>query len=98
MLADPLGETAIWLGSGDGTFLRSKQPEFLGGAIAADVNSDDKPDLISGYGEVLLGNGDGTFLQGQSFNAGYAVVGGLVVADFNRGGKVDIASGCCNSP
>jgi hypothetical protein len=46
-------------------------------------------------GEVLLGNGNGTFNEtpsGLAFNVGYAgaTLLGLVVADFNHDGKLDL--------
>jgi hypothetical protein len=77
------------------------------GPIAADLNNDGKLDLIFFVQDqaganpyVALGNGDGTF-QPQ-----VAIVGGLVdfpqdlvLADFNKDGKLDIALvTCCSVP
>src|SRR5262245_47271165 len=91
-LSDGLGIVEVWLGRGDGTFLRPKKPEStLGVGVSADFNSDGLPDLVSTYWgshSVSLGNGDGTFREVANFFTG---AGGVpVVADFNQDGNADL--------
>jgi hypothetical protein len=93
---------SILLGNGDGTFQpqtvypTGSSSDFPTALIAADVNGDGIPDLVrtaalytAGVG-VLLGNGDGTF-QPVQINIGSAY--GVVAADFNGDGKLDLAVG-----
>src|SRR5262249_8924038 len=94
-------QASVMLGNGDGTFSPpTNYPLPLGfspeGIATADVTADGKLDLITGVfntGEqvsVLWGNGDGTFQP----RADYAGGGfSLALADFNRDGALDIASG-----
>ena len=92
----------IMLGNGDGTFqpiarLRTGQNRLL---LAADFNADGRVDL-AGVGatsagdtvvSIYLGNGDGTLQPAQnSWVRGGVYPGGMVAADFNRDGKVDLA-------
>jgi len=92
---------SVLLGNGDGTF-QSPLYSNIGDItfmVVADVNNDQKPDLIVQTGSagtpgqtlmVLLGNGDGTFKSPVSYyDAG---LGTLLVADFNGDGKPDIAA------
>ena len=71
--------------------------------VVADVNGDDKPDLVvansgasgaPGSIAVLLGNGDGTFQPAQTIPLGqqFAYPTGLAVADLNGDGKLDIVA------
>jgi RHS repeat-associated protein len=91
-------------GTGDGTF----QPAVViasgiqGGFVdyaAADVNHDDKLDLIGiavfSAVHVQLGNGDGTFQAPVLYNAyhagGFGTLGQVVLADFDWDGHLDVA-------
>jgi sugar lactone lactonase YvrE len=100
----PLGSGTTGL-----TFLNSQTPatSFDPWSVAAgDFNGDGIPDLAvanqsSSSVTVLLGNGDGTFTQAT--NSPISVGGGalaVVVGDFNRDGKADLAvlSGAYNGP
>jgi len=85
----------VMLGNGDGTFrqVSNSSSAELGPIIAADINADGLPDIVTvdrnGL-SVYLGNGDGTFQAGLSttFKVGGSA---LVAADFNRDGKMDVA-------
>jgi hypothetical protein len=96
-----LGGVGVLLGNGDGTFqpvspLRSGQTQKL---LAGDFNLDGKLDLAA-VGKnaggntvvsVYLGNGDGTLRPTQNtFVHGGVDPAGLVAADFNQDGKVDM--------
>jgi hypothetical protein len=87
----------ILIGVGDGTFL---PPQAIGGEFASfygltadgDFNGDQKPDLVffvRGSVAILLGNGDGTFQSGSM--AEFGSDGQILVADFNRDGRSDLA-------
>jgi hypothetical protein len=86
----------VFLGNGDGTFQSPlfSNSSLTGGELSAtgDFNSDGKPDLIAqdGYGDdfTYLGNGDGTFTEVSTGWGSWP--GGIVVADLNRDGKLDV--------
>jgi FG-GAP-like repeat/FG-GAP repeat len=67
-------------------------------SIAADLNGDGKPEIISANCNddsitVYVNNGDGSFQSGVNYSvpgAGYVEPYGLAVADFNRDGKNDV--------
>jgi hypothetical protein len=93
----PVPTISVLLGKGDGTF----QPYvdyFTGGqpysVVAADVNGDGKPDLISATAAnsvaVLIGRGDGTFSRSTDYVGG-SVPMGVTSGDFNGDGKPDLA-------
>ena len=94
---------SVLLGNGDGNFQApvfypqsNYSPIIPPSAVVADFNNDHKPDLaVAGFSTgalgVFLGNGDGTFASPVSyFDDDF---GPLLVADFNGGGKLDIAAG-----
>jgi hypothetical protein len=96
---------AVLLGNGDGTFQTAvnytvgSSPQ---GIAAADLNADDKPDLVSadecgddpecrdGTVSVLLGNGDGTFQPRLTFPEGIFPLS-VAVADFDGDHHRDLA-------
>jgi uncharacterized protein YuzE len=92
---------SVLLGKGDGTFLppatfaAGTSPD---GIAVGDFNNDGNPDLaVADFGtgtsaglSILLGNGKGGFTSGATYNFGiYA--GGVVTADFNGDGHLDLA-------
>jgi hypothetical protein len=92
----------VSLGNGDGTFqpptvyfdTHAGFDEFV---VAGDFNQDGKLDLAvtdpAGVVKILMGNGDGTFQLPMRFPTAASVAGlrSLVLGDFDRDGKVDIA-------
>jgi hypothetical protein len=99
----PSGAAGVLLGNGDGTFQAVKtysSGSFLATSIAvADVNGDNKPDLlVANWGpsnplsnvSVLLGNGDGTFQKAQIYNSGGQYANAIAAADVNGDGKIDL--------
>jgi hypothetical protein len=96
---------SILLGYGDGTFQTAKTTaagDYVTGIVAGDFNGDGKLDIVAASGDpssgmlaFFAGNGNGTFQPSQTIAAGsqltYAGVAGVVSADFNGDGKLDLA-------
>ena len=105
--ANSSGSVSAFLGSGSGGF--GIETDYKVGAAASaiavgDFNGDGKQDLATastgaGTMSVLLGDGKGSFGSRRNFAAGAtgSSVLGLAVADFNRDGKPDVATGDCAS-
>ena len=99
------GTVSVLLGNGDGTFLPHQDYPAGTGADAVavnDFNGDGKPDLAvvnancpftpcgPGSVSILLGNGNGTFQTHADYDVG-TTPRGIVVADFNGDGPLDVA-------
>jgi VCBS repeat protein/HYDIN/CFA65/VesB family protein len=102
------GHAAIFLGNGDGTF--QIETDYNTGIApfaitVGDFNGDGKLDLAtanfgflepqSGTVSVLSGNGDGTFQSPDNYPTGLTPQA-IVAADFNRDGRLDLATACFN--
>src|SRR5262249_36312432 len=88
---------AVLLGQGDGSFGPAQTyPVTYANEIAlGDMNADGNLDIVAanaaiGETTAVLGNGDGTFRSPTTFLAGGD---GVVLADFNRDGRLDASSG-----
>src|SRR5262249_28845072 len=88
----------LLLGNGDGTLrpavALTAEPCYS--IIAADLDGDGKVDLAAihtGQVAVLLGDGKGGFRKHGSYEAGIGDGSELVVGDFDRDGKPDLALG-----
>lgn len=87
----------------DGDFGSRNMPDIpIDGEVralqAGDFNKDGKLDLAEAFTrsgvnavKVLLGNGDGTFRLKGNYSTGYKPTG-LAVGDYNRDGKLDLAT------
>lgn len=94
----------VLLGNGNGTFqppvdyTTGNEP---GAVTVADLNGDDKLDIVAAnfgvFGgntvSVLIGNGDGTFQPQQQYTTSLGALS-VIAADFNGDGKLDLAIDC----
>jgi hypothetical protein len=96
------GMVSVLLANPNGGFRPAQfYPIASAQAVAVgDFNGDGKLDVVVATGRsdtaiVLLGNGDGTLQPAQGYAYGPALDGGLgmVVADFNGDGKLDVVMG-----
>lgn len=99
------GTVAVLLGNGDGSFQAPLNYDSGGlwalSVAVADVNADNKPDLVVaicggtngceyGAAAVLLGNGDGTFQPAVVYDSGGQGANGIAIADVNLDGIPDL--------
>lgn len=98
----PTAQVSVLLGNSDGTFqpaIKTPVPGAFYGIAVADLNGDGNPDVVVGDStggtprnvNVLLGKGDGTFATPVRYSTGGSGEGQIVIGDFNRDGKLDIA-------
>ncbi|MGE3805811.1 MAG: FG-GAP-like repeat-containing protein, partial [Gemmataceae bacterium] len=88
----------VFMGNGDGSFAPRDDPSFRIDSnippTVADINRDGKPDLVGIIDDdlaVFLGIGDGTFLQPALRIPTLNHPHGVVVADFDEDGILDLA-------
>jgi hypothetical protein len=106
ILVNSSGSFSVLLGKGDGTFMPAQTftPAgstvfFSNSFITADVNGDGHKDIIAVNGQVFLGAGDGityTPVPQPAFppitTATTNFAPSIVAADFNKDGKLDLAT------
>lgn len=91
------GSLAVYLGNGNGTFVRREIEAALtvNDVAVLDINADGLPDVVTvaeGAARVYLGTGQGRFtVRSSLFGAHTAAAGAIAVADFNADGYDDIA-------
>jgi hypothetical protein len=91
-------DTTILLGNGDGSFRAARSfgigstQSYTPSITLGDLNGDGKLDVATGATSLLLGNGDGTFQPFVSLPLNAVPNGGLLAADFNHDGKLDLAA------
>ena len=95
-----LGQVAVILGNGDGTFNAPtyySAPNSPWNVVVGDLNNDGFVDLVvaadgSSSVTILQGNGDGTFKPAIFANTGGSQVGSVALGDFNGDGFLDLAT------
>jgi PKD repeat protein len=97
------GVLGVLLGNGDGTFQTpittaagGNAGQLVAGHFNGDANADvafldADPTTFAQRVDVFLGSGDGTFQPPGFFPTGSATEDGVVAADFNRDGNLDVA-------
>jgi len=90
------GTVATWLGTGTGNFdFSTNKPVGLGptGVTVADFNNDNRGDLaVAVIGlSILLADSNGVMQAPVTFSPGDSVTS-VAAADFNRDGKLDVAT------
>jgi hypothetical protein len=94
----------VRLATGSGNFAAPVTYATLGvpsGLAVGDLNNDQHTDLVARDGQavsVLLGNGNGTFQPYRATTFDGGLQGGVVLADFNRDGRLDMATGSSAGP
>jgi len=105
LLSGPSGRSAVSLGYGDGAFTPAGNLQistFPNAVAVGDFNQDGRLDVVVANGgsdmypdaelTLSLGNGDGTFISGPISPTPLGKnLSAVVTADFNRGGKLDLA-------
>src|SRR5215469_2726154 len=109
------GAVAVLLGNGDGTFQAAVAYDsgglFAEGIAIADVNGDDKPDVVvanncidanscpssGGSLGVLVGKGEGTFQSEVHYYSGGIDAYSVSIGDLNQDGKPDLLVANCGS-
>jgi hypothetical protein len=96
----------VYLGNGDGTFQSARviagisaPTEEIAAFVAADMNSDNKTDIVEIIGDsgssiiqVWISNGDGTFSAGQRITSNVLAASfEAAIGDFDGDGKPDVA-------
>jgi hypothetical protein len=96
--SDSIARVSLLRGDGSGDFRSARiSGGFEYGQIVAqgDYNEDGLPDIavVEYYGglQILLGNGDATFALGPHYDVGVNSPSGLVAADFDGNGHLDLA-------
>lgn len=96
-------QVSVLLGNGDGTFQAPVNyavgPPLTGGIVVGDFNGDGILDIVcttqsntgSAQISVLLGIGDGTFASVSQIPMTFGALG-LIAADFNEDGKLDLVT------
>jgi len=99
---------AVYLGKGDGTFYPGDSygtSANMSYVAVADFNGDGKLDIaaidrVNNLVQIFLGNGDGSFSIGAAYptsSQSNSAAQNLVVGDFNKDGKADIAVANANT-
>jgi hypothetical protein len=97
---------SIFIGNGDGTFqppqtftLTNASLHYRDAFITADVNGNGVKDIVTVQGQIFLGKGDGITFTPMSQAAFPQIntatndfVPSIVAADFNKDGKLDLAT------